>query len=127
MPATPPPDAPDTANASNPGGSPLVATPTYNSDAQSLLDQMTRWSGEPSGACRPFDVARDGWVPGAGAGILVLEDRDVDLPVAVPDPLPALLLPPGLLERRDDDPHLHAAQRRVLGVREERQQLDLVG
>ncbi|HEX8199107.1 MAG TPA: beta-ketoacyl synthase N-terminal-like domain-containing protein, partial [Isosphaeraceae bacterium] len=35
----------------------------------SLLDQMTRWDGEPSRACRPFDVARDGWAPGEGAGI----------------------------------------------------------
>ena len=42
----------------------------------SLLDQMTHWSGEPSAACRPFDVARDGWVAGEGAGILILEERD---------------------------------------------------
>jgi 3-oxoacyl-[acyl-carrier-protein] synthase II len=42
----------------------------------SLLDQMSHWRGEPSGACRPFDTARDGWVPGEGAGILILEERD---------------------------------------------------
>ncbi len=41
-----------------------------------LLDQMSRWSGDPSGACRPFDAARDGWVPGEGAGIIILEERD---------------------------------------------------
>jgi 3-oxoacyl-[acyl-carrier-protein] synthase II len=42
----------------------------------SLLDQMSRWRGEPSAACKPFDVRRDGWVPGEGAGILILEERE---------------------------------------------------
>ncbi len=42
----------------------------------SLLDQMSHWSGEPSGACRPFDIHRDGWVPGEGAGILIVEERE---------------------------------------------------
>ena len=42
----------------------------------SLLDQMSHWSGDPSGACRPFDADRDGWVPGEGAGIIILEERD---------------------------------------------------
>ncbi len=42
----------------------------------SLLDQMSRWTGEPSGACRPFDRQRGGWVPGEGAGILILEERE---------------------------------------------------
>ncbi len=42
----------------------------------SLLDQMSHWKGEPSQACKPFDRRRDGWVPGEGAGILILEERE---------------------------------------------------
>ncbi len=40
-----------------------------------LLDNMSRWKGEPSQSCRPFDRRRDGWVPGEGAGIVILEER----------------------------------------------------
>ena len=40
-----------------------------------LLDNMSKWKGEPSQACRPFDRRRDGWVPGEGAGIVILEER----------------------------------------------------
>jgi 3-oxoacyl-[acyl-carrier-protein] synthase II len=39
-----------------------------------LFDTMSRWNGEPSQACRPFDRRRDGWVPGEGAGIVILEE-----------------------------------------------------
>jgi 3-oxoacyl-[acyl-carrier-protein] synthase II len=42
----------------------------------SLLDQMSRWTGDPARSCRPFDRARSGWVPGEGAGILILEERE---------------------------------------------------
>jgi 3-oxoacyl-[acyl-carrier-protein] synthase II len=41
----------------------------------SLLDQMSHWEGAPSQACRPFDRRRNGWVPGEGAGIVILEER----------------------------------------------------
>lgn len=40
-----------------------------------LLENMSRWKGEPSQACRPFDRRRDGWVPGEGAGIVILEEE----------------------------------------------------
>ncbi len=41
-----------------------------------LFKTMSSWRGEPGGSCRPFDEERSGWVPGEGAGILILEERE---------------------------------------------------
>jgi 3-oxoacyl-[acyl-carrier-protein] synthase II len=41
-----------------------------------LLELMSSWQGEPSKACKPFDMRRDGTVAGEGAGILILEERE---------------------------------------------------
>ena len=41
-----------------------------------LLHNMSSWQGDPSQSHRPFDRQRDGWVPGEGAGILILEERE---------------------------------------------------
>jgi 3-oxoacyl-[acyl-carrier-protein] synthase II len=40
----------------------------------SLLEQISRWEGAPSAACRPFDARRAGTVPGEGAGLLIIEE-----------------------------------------------------
>lgn len=63
------------ASAMIAGGAEKAITPI----AMAAFDNMTalsRRNDDPQGASRPFDITRDGFVMGEGAGMLILEDLE---------------------------------------------------
>ncbi len=57
------------------GGSDTSVEPAYINGFNQIL-AMSVNNASPQGACRPFDMTRDGFVMGEGAGALVLERKD---------------------------------------------------
>ncbi len=41
-----------------------------------VMRALTSWTGDPTKASRPFDANRDGFIPGEGAGVLILESLE---------------------------------------------------
>ncbi len=57
------------------GGAEAPLSPlTYGAFA--IIKTMSQWTGDPALACRPFDLARDGFVMGEGAASLVIEELE---------------------------------------------------
>ncbi|HET6445416.1 MAG TPA: beta-ketoacyl-ACP synthase II [candidate division Zixibacteria bacterium] len=57
------------------GGAESVISPVYMAGLH-RMQALSRWDGEPSGASRPFDADRSGFVFGEGAGALILEREE---------------------------------------------------
>jgi 3-oxoacyl-[acyl-carrier-protein] synthase II len=57
------------------GGAESVISPVYMAGLHRMR-ALSRWEGEPSGASRPFDADRSGFVFGEGAGALILEREE---------------------------------------------------
>jgi 3-oxoacyl-[acyl-carrier-protein] synthase II len=49
---------------------------TLTIGAFDIIKAMSRWDGDPSFACRPFDHLRDGFVMGEGATSLIVEELE---------------------------------------------------
>jgi 3-oxoacyl-[acyl-carrier-protein] synthase II len=49
---------------------------TITIGAFDIIKTMSRWSGDPALACRPFDHLRDGFVMGEGATSLIIEELE---------------------------------------------------
>ena len=65
----------DMADAMVAGGSEAPLSPlTYG--AFDFIKTMSRWTGDPPFACKPFDLERDGFVMGEGAASLILEEYE---------------------------------------------------
>ena len=57
------------------GGSEATTTPICLAGFASLK-ALSTWNDRPGEACRPFDVERNGFVMGEGAGVFVLEEME---------------------------------------------------